>query len=136
MIARKRSLSTSTRRWLSPKKMIMRAISILYVFGSLLMTSCSEDATVQLLKFTDIDVAGTSAHVTFVLRNDLDQPGYTIVVPKDREQAFDLAFESAAGKDCLRLVIDQSGCHYNSKHGHDVFVERTSPLTYSIYTSG
>ncbi len=114
----------------------MRAISILYVFGSLLMTSCSEDATVQLLKFTDIDVAGTSAHVTFVLRNDLDQPGYTIVVPKDREQAFDLAFESAAGKDCLRLVIDQSGCHYNSKHGHDVFVERTSPLTYSIYTSG
>jgi hypothetical protein len=72
----------------------------------------------------------------FVLRKDLDEPGYTIVVPKGREQAFNLAFEKAAGKDCLRLVIDRSGCHYNSKHGHGVFVERTSLLTYSIYTSG
>jgi hypothetical protein len=116
--------------------MIMRGITVLWVFGSLLIMSCSEDATEQLLKFTDLDIAGTSAHVSFVLRKDLDQPGYTIVVPKDRQQAFDLAFERAAGKDCLRLVIDQSGCHYNSKHGHDVFVERTSPLTYSIFTSG
>jgi hypothetical protein len=69
------------------------------------MTSCSDDATVRLVKFTDIDTAGTNAHVSFVHRNDLDQPGYTIVVPKDRQQAFERAFENAAGKDCLRLVI-------------------------------
>ena len=114
----------------------MRWITVFCVFGSLLITSCSYDATAQLLKFTDIDIGGTSARVSIVLRKDLDEPGYTIVVSKNREQAFDLAFEKAAGKDCLRLVIDRSGCHYNSKHGHDVFVERTSSLTYSIYTSG
>jgi hypothetical protein len=116
--------------------MIMRRIKVLCIFGPLSMTSCSKDPTVQLLKFTDIDIAGTSAQVSFDLRKDLDQPGYTIVVPRDRQQAFNRAFESAAGKDCLRFVIDQSGCHYKSKQGHDVFVERTSPLTYSIYTSG
>ena len=114
----------------------MKGVTALCVFGSLLIASCSYDATAQLLKFTDIDIDGTSAHVSFVLRKDLDQPGYTIVVPKGREQAFDLAFEGAAGKECLRLVIAQSGCHYNSKHGHDVFVQRTGPLTYLIYTSG
>jgi hypothetical protein len=114
----------------------VKGITVLSVFGSLLMASCSDDATVRLVKFTDIDTAGTNAHVSFVHRNDLDQPGYTIVVPKDRQQAFERAFESAAGKNCLRLVIDQSGCHYNSKAGHDVFVERSSPLTYLIYTSG
>jgi hypothetical protein len=119
------------------REMITKGKPALCVLGSLFIMSCSSyDATEQLLRFTDIAIAGTNAHVSFDLRNDLDEPGYTIVVPKDQERAFDLALEGAAGKDCLRLVIEQSGCHYNSKHGHDVFVERISPVKYSIYTSG
>jgi hypothetical protein len=100
------------------------------------MTSCSEDVTERLVKFTDIDITGTNTHVSFVYRDDLDQPGYTIVVPKDGEESFEGAFERAAGKNCFRMVINGSGCHYNSKAGHDVFVEKTSPSRYLIYTSG
>jgi hypothetical protein len=84
---------------------------------------------------TDIDTAGI-ARVSLIRRDDLDQPGYNIVVSQDREREFERAFENAAGTWCLQMVMSGAGCHYNSKARHDVFVERKAPFTYQIYTSG
>lgn len=85
---------------------------------------------------TDIDLAGTNAVVVLVRRADLDRLGYQISVPKQSGIPFQHAFENAAGNECWQLLIDRGGCHYNSKHGHDIFVEKNGPSNYLIYTSG
>jgi hypothetical protein len=100
-------------------------------------SACDDKDALQLLKArTDIDVAGTNAVVTLVRRVDLDRLGYRISVPKHGENLFQRAFENAAGGECWKLLVDRGGCHYNSKGGHDIFVERNGPSNYLIYTSG
>jgi hypothetical protein len=94
------------------------------------------DAAQRLKIWTDIDVTGTSAAVSFIKRADLDQLGYQISVPKESEDAFQRAFEKAAGRECWQLVVDRGGCHYYSKGRHSIFFERSGPGSYSILTSG
>jgi hypothetical protein len=111
-------------------------IYALCLFPVLTLTAGCKNATERLSAFTDIDTAGTNAEVSYIRRDDLDQWGYKILVPKDRENEWQRAIERTSGNWCLRFVLDGSGCHYNTKAGHNVFLERTSPLTYVIYTSG
>jgi len=90
----------------------------------------------QLARFTDIVTDGMHADVSIVLRDDLDEPAYIILVPKDREQDFERVFEVAAGEFCLKSLLSGQGCSYTSKAGHTVFVEKNGPGKYSILTSG
>ncbi len=111
-------------------------IYALCLFPVLTLTAGCQNANERLAALTDIDTTGTNAEVSYIKRDDLDQPGYKIVVPKNREDEWQRAIEQASGNWCLRFVLDGRGCHYDTKAGHNVFLERTSPLTYVIYTSG
>jgi hypothetical protein len=111
---------------------------MLFLVAAIALTSgCDDkDAVLRLKARTDIDLVSTNVAVSFVRRADLDRLGYQISVPKKSEDAFQCAFEKAAGIECWQLVVDRGGCHYNSKAGHDIFVERSGPGNYSILTSG
>jgi hypothetical protein len=111
---------------------------LLFLVAAIALTGgCDDkDAVLRLKARTDIDLVCTNVAVSFVRHADLDRLGYQISVPEKSKDAFQRAFEKAAGRECWQLVVDQGGCHYNSKAGHDIFVERSGPGNYSILTSG
>jgi hypothetical protein len=112
-----------------------RPTYILLAMAMVMTTTACEDPALRLSKWTDVKTIGMSAKVSLIDNSDLDQPGYRIVVPKDRDSDFQHAIENAAGKRCLQLVLNGSGCAYKSKAGHYVFIEHKS-VDYEIYTSG
>jgi hypothetical protein len=113
-------------------------LNILLLFAVLSMASGCEDkdAANHLKERTDIDLVGTSLQVSLVKREDLDRIGYGIALPKERERVFQSAVENAAGNWCWRFLVERGACHYKSKAGHDIFIERKDTGNYLIYTSG
>lgn len=85
----------------------------------------------RLKRYTDIDVIGTNVVVKAYDHKDLDQAAYDILITKEQQSVFDHALETAGGKECIVY-----GCHYKSKAGHNVFVNKIGLAKYTIYTSG
>jgi hypothetical protein len=115
-----------------------KILNILTIFAILTIASACEgmNAAKRLRERTDIDLVDTNFLVTLVKRADLDRIGYGIALPKEGEKAFQSAVESAAGNWCWQFLVERGACHYNSKAGHDIFIERKGTRNYVIYTSG
>lgn len=114
-------------------KRVIYAPGLLAIFA---MTASCDEAAQRLRQWTDIDTTDTNAEVSIVRRDDLDQPGYLVIVPGSRVDLFERALENAGGRHCMELLVNRSGCGYTSSAGHNVFIERKDPLKYVIYTSG
>lgn len=115
-------------------KRVRHAAAIALVAG--MTIACAQDAAQRLKLRTDIDLTGEKAKVSFLDRKDLDQVGYHIALDENGERGFLEAIEKVSGGMCREFVISGEGCHYRSKHGHDVFVSKSGSGAYQIYTSG
>lgn len=97
---------------------------------------CADDPVQRLKLWTDIDLTGGGANVSFMKRDDMDQIAYSISLDESGERRLLDAIEKVSGRMCVLFVMQGEGCHYMSTLGHDVFVTKAAAQRYEIFTSG
>ena len=101
-----------------------------------LLCGCSRDRVELLKEWTDIDLSGTGIIVALIVREDLDEVGYSILVHESDREALLKEIDKVSGGMCIQYIEEGKGCHYTSAKGHSVFITKETSENYQVLTSG